>query len=248
MPAIRKWSARMGQLPPGAVTLVETVADAEAFAPRDASKLAYVTQTTLSVDDTARHRRACSSGASRRSSGRTRKTSATPPPTGRRRSSASRRRSTRMIVVGAPNSSNSQRLKEVAERAGCPHAVLVQRAAEIDWTSSAASRRSASPPAPRRPRCWSRRSSTPSPQRYDVSVETVSGRRGGGVLPAAPPAAGDPGRGVSRMAVYTDVSRRRSRRAFSPATISASCCPTRASPRASRIPISSSTPAPAISS
>ena len=38
-----------------------------------------------------------------------------------------------MIVVGAPNSSNSQRLKEVAERAGCPHAALVQRAADIDW-------------------------------------------------------------------------------------------------------------------
>ena len=40
----------------------------------------------------------------------------------------------RMIVVGAPNSSNSQRLREVAERAGCPKAVLIQRAAEIDWT------------------------------------------------------------------------------------------------------------------
>ena len=39
-----------------------------------------------------------------------------------------------MIVVGAPNSSNSQRLKEVAERAGCPRAVLVQRAADIDWS------------------------------------------------------------------------------------------------------------------
>ena len=40
----------------------------------------------------------------------------------------------RMIVVGAPNSSNSLRLREVAERAGCPRAVLVQRAAEIDWS------------------------------------------------------------------------------------------------------------------
>ncbi len=53
MPAIPKWSARMGQLPDGAVTLIETVADAEAFTPRDPSNLAYVTQTTLSVDDTA---------------------------------------------------------------------------------------------------------------------------------------------------------------------------------------------------
>ena len=40
----------------------------------------------------------------------------------------------RLVVVGAPNSSNSRRLQEVAERAGCPYAVLVQRAAEIDWT------------------------------------------------------------------------------------------------------------------
>jgi 4-hydroxy-3-methylbut-2-enyl diphosphate reductase len=38
-----------------------------------------------------------------------------------------------MIVVGSPNSSKSQRLKEVAARAGCPYAVLVQRAADIDW-------------------------------------------------------------------------------------------------------------------
>ena len=80
-----------------------------------------------------------------------------------------------LVVVGAPNSSNSRRLQEVAERAGCRYSVLVQRAADIDWSRFAASRRSASPPAPRRPRCWSRKSSTPSPTRYTLSVETVSG-------------------------------------------------------------------------
>ena len=73
-----------------------------------------------------------------------------------------------MIVVGAPNSSNSQRLHEVAERAGCPlrRAGAARRRHRLDAVRRA-SRGSASPPAPRRPRCWSRRSSTPSPQRYE---------------------------------------------------------------------------------
>ena len=53
MPGTRKSIGTMGQLPAGAVTLIETVADAEKFAPADASRLAYITQTTLSVDDTA---------------------------------------------------------------------------------------------------------------------------------------------------------------------------------------------------
>ena len=83
----------MGQLPAGSITLVETMEDAEKFIPRDVNKLAYVTQTTLSVRRYRRHRRTRSSGASRTSSARTRKTSATRPPTGRKRSSASRRSS-----------------------------------------------------------------------------------------------------------------------------------------------------------
>ena len=74
----------MGQLPEGAITLIETVADAEAFMPRDPNNLAFVTQTTLSVDDTsaiveALRRRFPSIAR------RTRKTSATPPPTARKR-------------------------------------------------------------------------------------------------------------------------------------------------------------------
>ena len=69
-----------------------------------------------------------------------------------------------LIVVGSPNSSNSQRLREVAERAGCPVTQLVLRADDIDWPALDGIRRSGSPPAPRRPRCSSRRSSTPSPR------------------------------------------------------------------------------------
>ncbi|MCK7472692.1 MAG: 4-hydroxy-3-methylbut-2-enyl diphosphate reductase [Rhodopseudomonas palustris] len=66
------------------------------------------------------HRRRAAAAVSRTFPGRTRKTSATPPPTARRRSRRWRRSVDAMIVVGAPNSSNSQRLREVAEREGCP--------------------------------------------------------------------------------------------------------------------------------
>ena len=80
-----------------------------------------------------------------------------------------------MVVVGSPNSSNTQRLKEVAERAGCPRAALVQRATRDRLVGvRLASRASASPPAPRRRRSWSRRSSAHSPSAIRVSVETVT--------------------------------------------------------------------------
>jgi 4-hydroxy-3-methylbut-2-enyl diphosphate reductase len=123
----------MGQLPEGAVRLVETLADVAGLAPRDPSALAYVTQTTLSIDDTrdivdALKRRfpaivgphkedICYATTNRQEA-----VKAVAP------------RVEAMIVVGAPNSSNSQRLREVAERAGCRLAVLVQRAADIDWS------------------------------------------------------------------------------------------------------------------
>jgi 4-hydroxy-3-methylbut-2-enyl diphosphate reductase len=122
----------MGQLPAGAVTLVETVADVARLAPRDPARLAYATQTTLSVDDTAEivsaltarfpgiagpHKEdICYATTNRQSAVK-----------------AIAGRVERLIVVGAPNSSNSLRLVEVAERAGCPGAVLVQRAADIPW-------------------------------------------------------------------------------------------------------------------
>jgi 4-hydroxy-3-methylbut-2-enyl diphosphate reductase len=123
----------MGQLPAGAIALVQTVAEAAAVVPRNPDALAYVTQTTLSVDDAAEIV-ACL---------RRRFPAIVGPhkddicyATTNRQEAVKRiaRRVDAIIVVGAPNSSNSQRLKEVAERAGCSHAVLLQRAADIDWS------------------------------------------------------------------------------------------------------------------
>jgi 4-hydroxy-3-methylbut-2-enyl diphosphate reductase len=123
----------MGQLPTNAVTLIETAEDARAFVPRDPGQLAYVTQTTLSIDDTAE----IVSILKQRF----------PPIVGPHKedicyATTNRQEAVKrvapdvdaMIVVGAPNSSNSQRLREVAERAGCRTAALVQRADDIDWT------------------------------------------------------------------------------------------------------------------
>jgi 4-hydroxy-3-methylbut-2-enyl diphosphate reductase len=123
----------MGQLPPGRISLIETVEDAEAFTPRDPDNLALVTQTTLSVDDTSAivlvlksrfpqiavpHKEdICYATTNRQEA-----VKAVAP------------RVDAMIVVGAPNSSNSMRLVEVGERAGCKVSVLVQRAEDIDWT------------------------------------------------------------------------------------------------------------------
>jgi 4-hydroxy-3-methylbut-2-en-1-yl diphosphate reductase len=122
----------MGQLPDGAVKLVETVADAESFVPRDPARLAYVTQTTLSVDDT----RAIVDVLRRRFP-----TIAGPHKndicyaTTNRQSAVKviAERAEAVLVVGAPNSSNSVRLVEVAERAGCRVAFLVQTPEEIPW-------------------------------------------------------------------------------------------------------------------
>jgi 4-hydroxy-3-methylbut-2-enyl diphosphate reductase len=122
----------IGQLPEGAVTLVQSVAEAMAFVPRDAGNLAFLTQTTLSVDDTAEIVAALKARF--------------PHIHGPHKEDICYATTNRqevvkkvapmveaMVVVGSPNSSNTQRLKEVAERAGCARAALVQRAAEIDW-------------------------------------------------------------------------------------------------------------------
>ena len=122
----------IGQLPEGAITLVQSVAEAMAFVPRDAGNLAFLTQTTLSVDDTAEIVAALKARF--------------PHIHGPHKEDICYATTNRqevvkkvapmveaMVVVGSPNSSNTQRLKEVAERAGCARAALVQRAAEIDW-------------------------------------------------------------------------------------------------------------------
>jgi 4-hydroxy-3-methylbut-2-enyl diphosphate reductase len=122
----------MGQLPPGAVSLIETVADAEAFEAPAGQGLAYATQTTLSVDDTAE----VVAALKRRFPGIAgpHKQDICYATTNRQEAvSAIAKRVDAMIVVGAPNSSNSQRLVEVGERAGCETSMLVQRAADIPW-------------------------------------------------------------------------------------------------------------------
>ena len=122
----------MGQLPEGEVLLVETVEDVATLAPRDPEQLAFVTQTTLSVDDTADivaalqqrfpkivgpHKEdICYATTNRQEA-----VKAVAP------------KVDALLVVGAPNSSNSKRLVEVGARAGCSYSQLVQRAADIDW-------------------------------------------------------------------------------------------------------------------
>jgi 4-hydroxy-3-methylbut-2-enyl diphosphate reductase len=122
----------LGQLPPDAATLVENTQDAERFQPRDPERLAYITQTTLSVDDTA----AIVAVLKRRfpSIVGPRKEDICYATTNRQAAvKAIAPRCDALIVVVAPNSSNSVRLVEVAERAGCPKALLVQQAADIPW-------------------------------------------------------------------------------------------------------------------
>lgn len=121
-----------GQLPPGSVTLIQTAADAEAFEAEDPNRLAYVTQTTLSVDDTAdivailKQRFPAIVGPHKEDIcyATTNRQAAVKAIAGKVGLT---------IVVGAPNSSNSLRLVEVAERAGCRKAVLIQRASDIPW-------------------------------------------------------------------------------------------------------------------
>jgi 4-hydroxy-3-methylbut-2-enyl diphosphate reductase len=122
----------MGQLPKGALHLIETVDDANRFAPQDPEKLAVITQTTLSVDDT----KEIVSVLKRRFPRLTmpRKDDICYATTNRQDAVKQiAPKCDRMIVVGSPNSSNSLRLVEVAERAGCPCAMLVQQMDEIDW-------------------------------------------------------------------------------------------------------------------
>jgi 4-hydroxy-3-methylbut-2-enyl diphosphate reductase len=122
----------MGQLPEGEVLLVETVEDVAELHVRDSDSLAYVTQTTLSIDDTADivtalqnrfpklvgpHKEdICYATTNRQMAAK-----------------AIAEKVDALLVVGAPNSSNSKRLVEVGAKAGCKYAQLVQRADDIDW-------------------------------------------------------------------------------------------------------------------
>ncbi len=163
----------MGQLPPGAVTLIETLDEAARFTPKDPTRLAYVTQTTLSVDDTSQivdmlklrfpaivgpHKEDICYATTNRQEAVKRVAPAVDA----------------MIVVGAPNSSNSQRLKEVAERAGCARAALIQRAGEIDWAVFGAIGRLGITAGASAPEVLVEEIIAAFAERYDVSVETIS--------------------------------------------------------------------------
>jgi 4-hydroxy-3-methylbut-2-enyl diphosphate reductase len=129
----------MGQLPEGAVRLIESVADAESFIPVNPERLAYTTQTTLSVDDT----RAIVAVLQRRFPGiRGPQKDDICYATSNRQEAVKQiaAKCDFLIVVGSPNSSNSQRLVETAQRAGCARAFLVQRGEEIDLDQMAGAR------------------------------------------------------------------------------------------------------------
>jgi 4-hydroxy-3-methylbut-2-enyl diphosphate reductase len=129
----------MGQLPEGAVLLIETVDDVARLEVRDPGNLAYVTQTTLSVDDTAAVVAALQARFPTLAGPR--KEDICYATTNRQMAvKAIAERCDALLVIGAPNSSNSRRLVEVAARAGCATAMLVQRAADIDWARLGAPR------------------------------------------------------------------------------------------------------------
>ena len=123
----------MGQLPDGVMHLIETVEDVEAFEPKDPDNVAFVTQTTLSVDDTAD----IVAALQKRFPGISapHKEDICYATTNRQAAvKAIGEGADLVLVVGAPNSSNSVRLVEVAERAGAKKARLLQKAEEIDWS------------------------------------------------------------------------------------------------------------------
>jgi 4-hydroxy-3-methylbut-2-enyl diphosphate reductase len=163
----------VGQLPAGAITLVQSVEEVARFKPRDPGNLAYATQTTLSVDDTADIVAALKARF--------------PQIHGPHKEDICYATTNRqevvkkvapmveaMVVVGSPNSSNTQRLKEVAERAGCPRAALVQRAAEIDWSMFGSIASLGVTAGASAPEVLVEEIIGAFAERYDVSVETIT--------------------------------------------------------------------------
>src|SRR5690349_7566139 len=162
----------MGQLPPGKVLLVEDVAQAETLAVPDPGNLAYATQTTLSVDDTteivaALRRRfpaiqgpkmedICYATTNRQAAVK-----------------AIAERCDALVVIGAPNSSNSMRLVEVAANYGCAQSKLVQRAADMDWAWLGDARRLGITAGASAPELLVDELIAACRERYDVTVEEV---------------------------------------------------------------------------
>lgn len=163
----------MGQLPPGTVSLIETRMEAETIDPPDPARLAYITQTTLSVDDTAeivavlRRRFPAIEGPKREdicyaTTNRQQAVKAIAP------------RVDALLVLGAPNSSNSMRLVEVAKGAGCADAFLVQRAKDIDWSRLSGVRRLGITAGASAPELLVEEVIESARARFDVTVEEIS--------------------------------------------------------------------------
>src|SRR6056297_1720003 len=162
----------MGQLPEGNVLLVETPADVATLDVRDPNKLAFVTQTTLSVDDTAEivaalqarfptikgpHKEdICYATTNRQEAVK-----------------AMAPKADAMLVVGAPNSSNSKRLVEVGRRAGCGYSQLVQRAVDIDWRALDGIRSLGITAGASAPEVLVSEVIDALNDRYDVTIETI---------------------------------------------------------------------------
>jgi 4-hydroxy-3-methylbut-2-enyl diphosphate reductase len=176
----------MGQLPLGSICLVESIEDAKKFTPRDDNNLAYVTQTTLSVDDTAEiveilkgrfpnivgpHKEDICYATTNRQEAVKRVAPVVDA----------------LIVVGAPNSSNSQRLKEVAERAGCPRAMLMQRASDINWSDFEAVKRLGITAGASAPEVLVEEIMGAFAERYELDIETVTATEEGVFFPLPRP-------------------------------------------------------------
>jgi 4-hydroxy-3-methylbut-2-en-1-yl diphosphate reductase len=162
----------MGQLPKGEVLLVETPADVATLEVRDPDRLAYITQTTLSVDDTAHivaalvqrfptiigpHKEdICYATTNRQAAVK-----------------SIAAKIDALLVIGAPNSSNSRRLVEVGRAAGCAYSQLVQRGGNIDWRSLAGIRAVGITAGASAPEVLVNEVLDAFKSRYDVTVEIV---------------------------------------------------------------------------
>lgn len=162
----------MGQLPDGEVLLVETVDDVATLKPRNPSKLAYITQTTLSVDDTAEIVAALQARF--------------PAIVGPHKedicyATTNRQEAVKamapgidaLLVIGSPNSSNSKRLVEVGRRAGCAYSQLAPRATDIDWRALDGARSVGVTAGASAPEVLVNEVIDAFRERYDVSVEQV---------------------------------------------------------------------------
>ncbi len=162
----------MGQLPPGEVLLVETVDDVAELTPRDPSRLAYITQTTLSVDDTAQIVEALR-GRFPNIAGPHKKDICYATTNRQEAVKAIANNIDALLVIGAPNSSNSQRLVEVGKTSGCAYSQLVQRATDIDWRALGELKRVGITAGASAPETLVNEVVDAFKERFDVTVETV---------------------------------------------------------------------------